>query len=177
MNQTDELLARFLAAIEADEQVALVTVIEATGEYRTALGQRALVWADKTYGRLQLGSLEAEALQNVQQNLEIPKPKPLRYQRPHGQVTLFVDLHRRAPTLLIIGAGHVALPLAELGKLIEFKVVVVDDRPKYANPRRFPKADQVLAQPFTEMLRDWPINRDTYIILVTRGHSHDVEAL
>jgi xanthine dehydrogenase accessory factor len=79
--------------------------------------------------------------------------------------------------LLIVGAGHVALPLAQLGKLIDFDVIVLDDRPRYANPERFPMADQVLARPFRETLREWPIDNDTYIVLVTRGHTHDVDAL
>ena len=38
-------------------------------------------------------------------------------------------------------------------------------------------ADRVLAQPLRETLRNWPIDVDTYIVLVTRGHSHDVECL
>jgi len=71
----------------------------------------------------------------------------------------------------------VALPLAQLGKMIDFEVVVLDDRPRFANAERFPMADQVLAQPFRDTLRDWAIDSDTYIVLVTRGHSHDVDCL
>ena len=70
-----------------------------------------------------------------------------------------------------------AQPLSTLGKLIDFEVVVVDDRPQYANKERFPQADQVIAAPFRPTLRDWPIDADTFIVLVTRGHSHDVDCL
>jgi xanthine dehydrogenase accessory factor len=101
----------------------------------------------------------------------------LSYQFETGLIELFVEVQRRPPVLLIIGAGHVALPLAKLGKMIDVEVVVLDDRPRFANKQRFPMADRVLARPFRETLRDWPIDNDTFIVLVTRGHSHDVECL
>jgi len=101
----------------------------------------------------------------------------LAYKQPNGTVSIFVEVQRRPPTLFIVGAGHVALPLAQLGKLVDFDVVVLDDRPRFANKQRFPMADQVLAQPFRTALSNWPINNDTFFVLVTRGHSHDVDCL
>jgi xanthine dehydrogenase accessory factor len=79
--------------------------------------------------------------------------------------------------LLIVGAGHIALPLAQLGKMCDFDIVVLDDRASFANKERFPMADQVIAAPFEVALRDFPLDEDTYIVLVTRGHQHDVSSL
>lgn len=174
-----ELLPRLLQSIEAHEPVALITVIQATGEYAASLGRRVLIWLDKpAYGELGLGELEAQLIAEARQVLAQRQPQRLDYyNEATGQITLFVEVQRQPPTLLIVGAGHVALPLAQLGKLIDFEVVILDDRPTYANPQRFPMADRVLAQPFTDALRQWPIDHDTYIVLVTRGHSHDVESL
>jgi xanthine dehydrogenase accessory factor len=53
----------------------------------------------------------------------------------------------------------------------------VDDRPAFANRTRFPDVEEVIAEPFTEALQRLPLDADTYVVLVTRGHSHDVEAL
>jgi xanthine dehydrogenase accessory factor len=61
--------------------------------------------------------------------------------------------------------------------MCDFHVVVLDDRPQYANPARFPSAREVLAEPFTDALRRFPLDADTYIVLVTRGHAHDVACL
>ncbi|RME45994.1 MAG: hypothetical protein D6796_09600, partial [Caldilineae bacterium] len=94
-----------------------------------------------------------------------------------GQLEIFVEVQQRPPTLLIVGAGHVAQPLAQLGKLIDFEVAVLDDRPQFANRQRFPTADQVIAAPFIEALRRWPIDSNTAIVLVTRGHQFDVACL
>jgi len=173
---SDPLLTRLLAAIDQNEAVAVVTIIQATGKYAAALGQRTLIWRDKPpHG--QLGDLSPTLLAKSQQCLTSRKSELLSQVNADGHLTLFVEVQRQRPTLLIVGAGHVALPLAQLGKLVDFEVVVLDDRPLYANKQRFPMADQVLAQPFQTTLRHWPINNDTYIVLVTRGHSHDVESL
>ncbi len=174
----DQLLDKLITSIEAGQPVAMVTVVKATGQFESALGQRAIVWLKQPpYGQLNLGQLEAKALQAATQCLVKRNHQQLVFDEEVGHVELFVEVQRRPPTLLIVGAGHIALPLARLGKLAEFEVVVLDDRASFANKQRFPKADKVLAQPFQETLRNWPINNDTYIILVTRGHSHDVECL
>jgi xanthine dehydrogenase accessory factor len=91
--------------------------------------------------------------------------------------TVFVEVQRRAPELLIVGGGHIAMPLAQMASLCDFAVTVLDDRPAYANRERFPTARQVIAAPLRETVRDMPMDQDTFIVLVTRGHSHDVECL
>lgn len=173
---SQELLAELLESITEHRSVALVTVVKAAGRYASALGRRTLVWLDREpSGSLNLGSLETRVLTDATQALSQRRPKMLSYE--DDQVEVFVEVQRRPPTLIIVGAGHVAQPLATLGKLIQFEVVVVDDRPQFANIERFPQADRVIAAPFRPTLRDWPIDVDTFIVLVTRGHSHDVECL
>lgn len=170
------LLAELLQSIDEGRAVAVVTVVKANGDYAAALGRRALVWLDRDpLGSLNLGSLEAQVLADATEALTQRRPKMLTYL--DDRIELFVEVQRRPPTLVIVGAGHVAQPLATLGKLIDFEVVVIDDRPQYANPERFPQADRVIAAPFRPTLRDWPIDADTFVVLVTRGHSHDVECL
>ncbi len=90
---------------------------------------------------------------------------------------MFVEVQRRAPELIIVGGGHIALPLAQLGSLCDFAVTVLDDRPAFVTRERFPTAAKLLAAPLRETVRDLPMDADTYIVLVTRGHSHDVECL
>jgi hypothetical protein len=105
----------------------------------------------------------------------------LSYATPAGQVKLFVEVQHRPPELIIVGAGHIAQPLAQLGKLCDFSVTVLDDRPQYAHRQRFPQADQVLALPLRETMREWAaagrLGLDSYIVLVTRGHQHDIDCL
>lgn len=174
----DQLLDELLEAIEAGQSVALVTIVRATGSYAKALGKKALVSMDASpSGDLALGELGSRIVVDARQCLAARKLQLLTYEQADGIIEAFVEVQRRPPTFLIVGAGHVALPLARLGKMMDFEVVVLDDRPRFANKQRFPMADQVLAQPFRDTLANWPIDTDTYIVLVTRGHSHDVECL
>ena len=64
-----------------------------------------------------------------------------------------------------------------MASLCDFAVTVLDDRPSFANQERFPSAAKVIAAPLRETVRDLPMDQDTFIILVTRGHSHDVDCL
>ena len=81
------------------------------------------------------------------------------------------------PTLYIFGAGHISRALSPLGKMADFRVVVIDDRPMFANSERFPEADQVLVQPFEMGLDKLQINPQSYVVIVTRGHLYDGEVL
>jgi len=179
-NPTPEskLLDDLITSIEARQSVGLVTVVKAEGRYAKALARKMPVWPDREPAdTLGLGNLEKQIVSDARQVLSDRRSQRFVYQEKTDIVEIFVEVLRRPPTLIIVGAGHVAQPLAQLGKMIDFEVVVLDDRPRFANTERFPMADQVLAQPFRETLRDWVIDSDTYIVLVTRGHSHDVECL
>ncbi|MDH7485446.1 MAG: XdhC family protein [Anaerolineae bacterium] len=102
---------------------------------------------------------------------------PIRGKEPSERLRVFVEVQHRPPHLVIVGAGHIAQPLAEMGRLCDFTVTVLDDRPQFANRQRFPQAEQVIAGPLAETLRGLPLDGDTYVVLITRGHQHDVECL
>ena len=78
---------------------------------------------------------------------------------------------------LIAGAGHVGHATAKIAAMMDFDVVVVDDRAAYANKERFPEARQVIVAPPAEAVRDFPVNEDTYLCLITRGHRNDAQVL
>jgi xanthine dehydrogenase accessory factor len=94
-----------------------------------------------------------------------------------GQVAIFFDLALPKPTLIVVGAGHVAVPIAQVGRLLDFEVIVVDDRPSFANAQRFPDADRIIVDDVATVLDDFEMTPTTYVVLVTRAHTHDVHAL
>ncbi len=79
--------------------------------------------------------------------------------------------------LVIVGAGHVGQGVAELAAKADFDVWVVDDRAQYANRERFPTAEKLVVGPIEEVLSGLEITKQTYALIVTRGHGHDEEAL
>jgi xanthine dehydrogenase accessory factor len=84
-----------------------------------------------------------------------------------------LEVHERPATLLVIGGGHVGKALSVIGDMCGFSVEIVDDRPEYANAERFPEADRITQGRFDEVLADYPIDENTYVVCVTRGHKHD----
>jgi xanthine dehydrogenase accessory factor len=99
------------------------------------------------------------------------------YTLEDGQVSVFFDLALPKPTLVVVGAGHVAQPIAQVGRLLDFDVVVIDDRPSFANADRFPDASQIIVEEFSSALDKIEITPTTYVVLVTRAHTYDVHAL
>jgi len=81
------------------------------------------------------------------------------------------------PGLLVFGGGHISKYLSKTASLAGFRVTIVDDRPEYANPGRFPEAEQTLAVDFAEAFRRVRILPSTYLVIVTRGHRSDEEIL
>lgn len=181
MSKSEKVLRELLNALDQQRAVALVTVVRAEGSLASAMGRRAVIWElgqhAETRGDLGLGNLEAQAIDAAWKVLEARRSRLLNVEAEDGRAQLFVEVQHRPPTLLIVGAGHTALPLAQLGKMCDFGVVVLDDRASFASKERFPMADRVIAAPFEAALRDFPLDEDTYIVLVTRGHQHDVSSL
>ncbi len=85
----------------------------------------------------------------------------------------------RCPSRLIIaGGGHVSRPTAQIAALAHFAVTVLDDRPEFAAPERFPWAVLTDVTPdFADCFAGRNVTQDTSLVIVTRGHMHDASVL
>lgn len=81
------------------------------------------------------------------------------------------------PRLVIAGAGHIGAAVSHLGSRLEFEVTVIDDRPEFANPENCPDADFIINDDIARAMREMNIDPDTYVVIATRGHQHDGQAL
>lgn len=98
-----------------------------------------------------------------------------RLKTKHGEIILEPITGR--PHLVIFGGGHVSKYISRAASMAGFRVTVVDDRPQYANPQRFPEADETLAVEYYEAFKRITIKPSTYIVIVTRGHRSDEDIL
>lgn len=78
------------------------------------------------------------------------------------------------PQLVVFGAGHVGARVAEAAAFAGWRVTVADDRADFADARRLPFADSVILCDFHDVLGAAPLNAETYVVIATRGHQHDV---
>jgi xanthine dehydrogenase accessory factor len=123
----------------------------------------------KSLHRTPLSGFEAEIRR------AFPGKKPFLVHDKSGMI--YVEPHFPPPRLVVAGAGHIGQAVAHLGKLLDFEVIVIDDRPEYANGARFPEAHKIVVADIGEAIRGFPISSDTYIVIVTRGHARDEDAL
>jgi len=86
--------------------------------------------------------------------------------------TVFPPAH-----LVIAGAGHIGRALSHMGKLLDFEVTVIDDRPEYANPENLPDADHIIVKDIGKAMEELKKTLDTFVVILTRGHQDDAKAL
>ena len=94
-----------------------------------------------------------------------------------GQIKVFIEPFRGTRHFVICGAGHIALPLSVIGKMLNFKVTIIDNRKEFANSKRFPHVDRIIVGDHAQKLSQLPIDQHTYIMVVTQGNEFDFECL
>lgn len=100
----------------------------------------------------------------------------LRIDADDGPVVYRVTLET-APRLIIAGGGHISRILAQLVLPLGFRITVIDDRVAFAGADRFPPPMATRVGDIASTLKSLPIDENTYVVIVTRGHKHDEEAL
>ncbi len=95
---------------------------------------------------------------------------------PDGR-EVFVEALDPPATAIICGAGHVGHAVAPVAARAGWRVVVLDDREEFANPARFPGAEVVLLRSFDDALSRVAVDEHSYVVIVTRGHTHDMTVL
>jgi xanthine dehydrogenase accessory factor len=94
-----------------------------------------------------------------------------------GAARVFVEMHVPPPILLIVGAGHVAMPLTSLAKVVGFRTVVIDGRPRFASRERFPDVDELVIGMPSEEVRRVPMLPSTAVVLVAHDYKYDLPVL
>ncbi len=79
--------------------------------------------------------------------------------------------------MIVLGGGHIAVPLVHFAAMTGFSVTVADDRPAFANTLRFPSAASVICESFEKVFDRLNITSSDYVVVITRGHRHDMVCL
>jgi len=166
------------------EEAALVTIISAKGSTPRKEGAKMLVKTDgSVIDSIGGGSSEAQAVDMAMEVIKTGKPQQFNISlnakegEPGmicgGEVEVFVEPIMPPAALYIFGGGHVSLPVSRIGKCLGFKVVVIDDREEYVNPERFPEAEIILVEDFSDVLSKLKLAKSSYMLIITRNHQTD----
>ncbi|MBI4307378.1 MAG: XdhC family protein [Chloroflexi bacterium] len=157
-------------AYEGQGSVALATALSGP-----SLGAYLLLREDGARtGTLGSAELDALAVESAQAHIHRGTVELL---ADEDGTEVFVEGFTCPPTVIVAGGGHIALALYELGQLLGFRFIIIDDRPQFASRERFPQALDLIVGDYAEAFRNTPITPGAYIVIATRGHKHDDDAL
>ncbi|MFO7951547.1 MAG: XdhC/CoxI family protein [Bacillota bacterium] len=178
-----------LRCLEQNKPAALVTIVSTTGSTPARPGAKMIIYADGSItGTIGGGRLEAAVIEEARKVIQEGEPRYTHYSLNQdeaaslgmacgGTVNVFIDPIMASPEMVIIGAGHISQYLAQIVKMLDFNVTVIDDRKDFANQEKFPGADNIIAGNIATVLADYKISENTYLVILTRGHQDDQAAL
>jgi len=165
---------------------AIATIVQTAGSSPQKEGAKMLVRNDGSIaGTLGGGCIEAEVIDLSLMAIKegAPRTVPFNLTEKHGglvcggKLLVFIEPILPAPHLIILGAGHVGKALSAVAKFSGFRVTVVDDRGEFANRDNLPHANDVVVNEFKDALSGIVTDFDSYIVIATRGHNHDLDAV
>ena len=188
MDDTRAVYEALIAAQDDGEAVALATVVSVKGSVPRHEGSKMLVRADGAFvGTVGGGKMESLVIQEALAALADGQTRMTSYALNDlqagdpgvcgGTVQVFVEPIGVAPTLLVIGGGHVGRALADLGKWMGYRVLLSDDRADFCNADYAPGLDGYLVCKPGELAQRTAITPQTYIAAVTRGLPVDIDLI
>ena len=167
---------------------ALATVVSGGTGVPGKTGFRMLVYPDgKILGTVGGGSLEAKVREEALRCIQEKAPKLLKLQLDQsesgigvlcgGEAEVFLEPIIPTSKMYIFGGGHIALPLAQFAKTLEFTVIVIDDRKEFTSRDRFPTVDEVMPGDYSDIIKSIEFHTDDCAVIVTHGHEHDESVL
>ena len=183
--QTDpfSLFSELMQARDKGLPVVMVTVIDVQGSAPQKSGARMLVYAgNRTSGTIGGGAIEQMAIREATSLLQHTGPELREYNLDQdagmlcgGRMRLFFEPINPPLPLYIFGGGHIGSALCRVLEGAGFAITIVDNRPEYAAPDRFPATVSTLSMPYDQALKSISFNDRTSAIIVTHGHAHDRE--
>jgi len=179
-----DIFEEIVAAKKANIPVVLATVIESLGSAPREEGARMLIRADGSIaGTVGGGAIEKKIIDEALTLMNAAAPKLVKYELENigmscgGGMSVFLEPLLTAPQLIIFGAGHIGSVLSQIGKLLDFSVTVVDNRPEFASRELLASADTVIAENYQQAIDALIITDNTYVVILTHKHAHDFEVL
>jgi xanthine dehydrogenase accessory factor len=167
------------------DTAALATIVWVKGSTPRTEGSKMLIRSDGSIlGSLGGGCLEAEVWEAAKKVINEGNPIALNFDltgredTPEGLICggtlqVFLEPILPQPTVYLFGAGHISFAVAKIAKMTGFRVVVIDERPAYANAERFPDADNFYVDDPAEVVPKLKLNKASYLIIACRGHLED----
>ena len=179
-----DIFEEIVEAKKANIPIVLATVVESLGSAPREEGAHMLIKSDGTIiGTIGGGAIEKRIIDEAMILMNAPSPKLVHYDLKDigmvcgGGMSVFLEPLRQLPKLIIFGAGHIGSVLSRIGKMLDFSVTVVDNRPEFANIDRLSWVDTIIAKEYDTAIDLLTYDDNTYLVIMTHKHAHDFEVL
>lgn len=170
------------------ERAVLATVISSHGSAPRRAGAKMLIKEDGTFiGTIGGGGVEHQIREKVTEVMNSGEPQVVHFDLSGrgegaamicgGQMDVFLEPILPLETLYLFGAGHISQSTAAMGKMLGFRVVVIDPRPEYSNSNLFPDAESLIVEEYDNAFPQLNVDKDSYIVIYTTGHVFDEQCL
>lgn len=185
-----DLYAQMLGSLRAGKSGVLFTITSDRGMGQELIGKKIFISSDKTASQQLPDDIKETVKRLHSQGKGRAGPVmiittderhvavsggPAEKERTGRQMSLelLAEPVTQPAELIILGGGHIAVPLARIAEILGYRYRIVDDRPEFAGRDRFPGADEVICQSFEKALEALDIGPGTSVVIITRGHMHD----
>jgi xanthine dehydrogenase accessory factor len=187
--RTAELYEKIAELTRKGVPFVLATITATSGSSPRGVGAKMLVLRDgSVVDTIGGGVLEQKVVSDALDCLASGTPRSARYDLREegegglgalcgGSATVFLEVYARQRTLLIVGAGHIGRQLCALGRLLEFRVIVLDPRNEMVTAELLPEADELVCGDPARAAELVAIDESTHVVIVTHAHEHDQTAL
>ncbi|MBA2678358.1 MAG: XdhC family protein [Ktedonobacteraceae bacterium] len=176
------------SALKHGERVVVATVAKTNGSAPCPIGSKILVRADGSmqgsFGGAQTdGKVAKEALNALQDGRTYTTHVHLDADQGEAvgscgaTLEVLFEVLRPEPRLILAGAGYVSQALSRVVSHLDFRIVVVDDRRDLADPKAFDGQVKLILGDIPQVLQELEPDDASWIVIVTRGHNQDKEAL
>ena len=164
------MAGEIVEAYDGGQPVSLATVVNAK-EGGPSLGAKLLLRSDGSItGSLGTVELDAQAIEIAQRVADVGSNEA--FSTADG-TEIFVEGFTTPPTLVMVGGGHVGKATADLAHSLGYRVYLVDDRPEFSNPERFPYAEETVVATYDKWTDHLDLNVNSFVVVATRGHRFD----
>jgi xanthine dehydrogenase accessory factor len=173
----NELYEELKDSLDKKQGVALATVVSGPAH----IGAKLLVFPHKTaHGTLGQPELDERVRADAESAIWNGTASIFSYSLSENETKpfdVFIEGFPPPPTLIIVGAGHIAIPLTSFAKTLNYRVVVIDARAAFATRERFPSADELIVAWPDEVLEKMDLNPSTSVAVLTHDPKFDEPTL
>jgi xanthine dehydrogenase accessory factor len=157
----------------------LITLVTNAGNSKILINRYWATDRDRSLIPAEFKSLIEPELKSLISGIDSYGFRELKIQQEEGKPSQLLFLEPVIPgsRLIIAGAGHIGKALSQIGSMLDFEVTVIDDRPEFANAENIPSANHIIIGEIGSALEKIEKRDDTFIVIVTRGHNDDGNAL